>query len=720
MAPKSHFPRIVLVKSLTENCVPALKECVGRYTHIQSFNGILLDGLDMSDVTDIIQSATNMSYVQLVVRYVHPIKTTTYSAGLMGNNVFMSTPVTPVDGLNPAVTPVDGLNPAPEALPIPLVLMGDVYVHCKELFKYLSGGSGSDKELGKPSADGDADSQLSGSIVVDSTPSTGTVSLGVPMRHLSRSTSHPTAATKSDASASSSHEGSDTADSVDKYVRRLPVSRGLFATNSLSSPSTTPIRMAGQHPYVDKRYILSMFTQAADRKFAHLFLRASGLYLVVISLEDLVEEPMIQFENLSFWLRLVQTYIRPSEFKRVMIVGVSDGPVDGERERECLRNLEGAIEEYEHVYHRDRSYVIPFNRKTPKASLDFLCQSISRCMETLLKRGYHMHRQFFEKVFQPFPGLTRVLSSLSHSKELLMSPESLLSIYQMEDLHYFDTLSAHSSALISDKGEGFSLHATWILIMNSLFPPSPLPLPPSPFPPPSPLPSLPPSLPPPSPLPSLLTLPYPPSLPPSLPLPPVDSLLNPGFLIDLLKKLSLTSAVYKDAFTHNIPMLQSLPVVVDPWPKSQIAAMHPNLTQQQVASIFKWAEDYELFYSLGYSGYHQVYFIPLLATEFLAEDACYDWPFVEEGDCWFDMPNIIILYAKLNFSAIDHFFYAVLTEILRDIVDGRVHSSHNQTCYIRDGCTEAIMPIRVPEGGCTITVYMKYHLLQNVIEFRTK
>ena len=188
--------------------------------------------------------------------------------------------------------------------------------------------------------------------------------------------------------------------------------------------------------------------------------------------------------------------------------------------------------------------------------------------------------------------------------------------------------------------------------------------------------------------------------------------------MDLLKKLSLTSDAYKD-FVHNIPHLQSLPVVLYPWPKAQIFNTNPEINSQQSVSVIKWAENYDLFYSLGYLGNHEVLFIPLLSTEFLADEACYDWPEGDEETHWYNRPNVVYLYAKLGFSATDHFFYSVLTEILKDILNG-MQPSPNLKCYINYGCTEAILPIHVPEANTNITVYLKYHLLQNVIEFRTE
>lgn len=198
----------------------------------------------------------------------------------------------------------------------------------------------------------------------------------------------------------------------------------------------------------------------------------------------------------------------------------------------------------------------------------------------------------------------------------------------------------------------------------------------------------------------------------------MDSLLNPGFLIDLLKKLSLETDDYNDAFTHVIPMVKGLPVVLNPWPLAQISALSSRLTMHQQRSIIKWAERYELFYSLGYHNNHEVFFIPLLATEFQSEVTA-DWPQKEDEEQWYNQPEVKVLYAKLNFCAIHHFFYLLIKEALKNVVDGlELHSV--QKCFIRVGCTEAIVPIYVPEIKMDIRVYLKYHMLQNTVEFRTE
>ena len=198
-----------------------------------------------------------------------------------------------------------------------------------------------------------------------------------------------------------------------------------------------------------------------------------------------------------------------------------------------------------------------------------------------------------------------------------------------------------------------------------------------------------------------------------------ESLLKPGFLLDLFKKLSLKSEMFKESFCLHVPLLKNLPIVPIPWPLCQIATIDSSLANHHQTSIIKWAERYELLFSLGYYGSYEVYFIPLLATEFLGEDSSYEWLKGDEEDHWYNKTDANILYALLKFSALDFFFHSLLTEILKDVVNGvQQHSSYK--CYIKIGCMEAIMPVHVPDVNSNINVYLKYHRLQNVIEFRTR
>lgn len=347
---ESQFPHIFLAESPADDCLPALKNCVKKYTHIQSFNGILLDGLDYSHVANIIETSFLMPSVQLTVR------------SYVNFETFDE-----------------------ESLPVPLMIVGDITTCNRELYKYLSG------------ADRKSDN-------------------------------------KNDT------DSSDT--SLNKYVKKSSVSDSLFSKSSQSNPSPCNC---------EKR--LHMFTQEVDRRLVHLFFRESNIYLVVVNLDNLVEDAAIEFENLLYWLHVTQIY-QPG--KGVIIVGMCNHPMNSQKESKWLNYFEGAIQEanYQHIYSsEDGKSVVMFDLSKPEVSLDLVCRSISRCMDVRMTRAWYVDRPFFEKVFQPFTGLTEVLSTLSRSQETLMSPESVQSIYQLAHIHYFDTLTAHSSALISSKGE---------------------------------------------------------------------------------------------------------------------------------------------------------------------------------------------------------------------------------------------------------------------------
>ena len=124
MSPDSEFPRIVLIKSFSNECVDDVKNKLGKYTHIQSYNGVFLDGMDIKAVTSIFQSMTS-PIAYLTVRYIHPIQSATppHERG-------QSTPI-----CKPTAPRLDTRR---EELPIPLYILGDIYSHNKKLFDLLS------------------------------------------------------------------------------------------------------------------------------------------------------------------------------------------------------------------------------------------------------------------------------------------------------------------------------------------------------------------------------------------------------------------------------------------------------------------------------------------------------------------------------------------------------------------------------------------------------
>ena len=89
MSAESAFPRITLIKSLLDDCVPELRGQLGRYTHIQSINGYLLDGLNIKDVSAIFKAEVKKNHAQLVVRYVHPKVRTPAQGGFGYEYIFI-------------------------------------------------------------------------------------------------------------------------------------------------------------------------------------------------------------------------------------------------------------------------------------------------------------------------------------------------------------------------------------------------------------------------------------------------------------------------------------------------------------------------------------------------------------------------------------------------------------------------------------------------------
>lgn len=450
MAPKSNFPRIVLVKSFNPDCMEQLKTQLGKYTHIQSFNGVLLDGLDISTVTSIIQASSHLPKVQLVVRYIHPIRTMTSTIGLTAGISTIPTPNTPIDRFS--LVKVDEQK---ETLPIQLMILGNILKQCRALFKHLS-----------------TPMPLEGGANQSTSKYTRTYSSSVASTPIPTGGSYlrvPTAKSETSGSGCDSYDGSDFSTDynalclTDNYVCRAFMPPDLFnnitSSGSSSVSGTTAVSIfpssAGQLPNSDKQYIVTMFTQEMDRKLVHLFLRQSGIYIVTISLSAMIDDPQIQFENLSFWIRLVQSYLEPNGIKRIIIVVVKEKDTP-EKGAACLENLREAIREfdYQNLYTNRNSPIVLFDMEKVRASLSTLCCAISRCMELMMSRAFHMDKLFFKNIFQPFTYLKEVLCDISRSPEITISADSMvsmLSTYKNTDPNCFDMLAAFSTASISLK-----------------------------------------------------------------------------------------------------------------------------------------------------------------------------------------------------------------------------------------------------------------------------
>lgn len=342
-----------------------------------------------------------------------------------------------------------------ESLPIQLMILGDVLKQCKELFKNLSNPS---MDLGRASSS----SQFPRSKSEDpptATPTNSTMSKSSDLSFLRL----PSQSNRSETSGSGC-ESRDSSDfnndymalaSSDKFIEREFVPPFLFNNftgssagvgSSLSSPSA-----AVYPPNSDKQYIVSMFTRRMDRRCVHMFLRQCGIYIITFSFSAMFDDPQIQFENLLFWIRLVQGYVPPNGIKRIIVVGMKDTDMKPE-ELKFLEHLKGAILKIDFLNLSTTKQNDPFILFDPKnlhRSLGDLCAAITHCMKLMMSRSWYMDKPFYSSVFQPFSYLNEVLCYLSQSKQITMSADDILTVYKNSDPNFFDTLAAYSTASIS-------------------------------------------------------------------------------------------------------------------------------------------------------------------------------------------------------------------------------------------------------------------------------
>ncbi len=450
MTQKSVYPRVVLIKSFNPDCSQHLKSQLGRYTHIQSYNGVLLDGLDINEVSAIIQSSSHLNKIQLVVRYIHPVTTATSSLGLVQDIPGVGTPITPAS-----------VDPIKETLPIQLVILGNVLKQCKELFKHFSTPP---TDLNRSSAYSSNSSHWKteeGVMRSMSTPTHSTTSKTSELSFLRL----PSQSNRSETSGSGceSYDSSDFNNDYmalarsDKYVERAFVPSFLFNScpsssagvgSTLSSPGGASVRP----PNSDKQYIVNMFTRHMDRRCVHLFLRQCGIYIVTFSCSAMHDDPQIQFENLLYWIRLVQGYVTPNGIKRIIVVGMKDIDMNTQEEHASLKCLRDAIQEadFSNLYMtKQKNPIIMFDPLNLQRSLGDLCGAITRCMDLMMGRAWHMDKPFYSSVFQPFSYLNEVLCYISCSQQITMSPDAMLTTYKNSDPNFFDTLAAYSTASIS-------------------------------------------------------------------------------------------------------------------------------------------------------------------------------------------------------------------------------------------------------------------------------
>lgn len=177
-------------------------------------------------------------------------------------------------------------------------------------------------------------------------------------------------------------------------------------------------------------------------------------------------------------------------------------------------------------------------------------------------------------------------------------------------------------------------------------------------------------------------------------------------------------------FALNNKELKDLPIVTAQWPKKQmdnLAAQKDGqfqLESSEQDQVLFWAEKLELMFNIGENRRKVYYFVPFLATEAMGEYPSYSWN--EDVAKSFDGRSTTVLYASLHFPATHNFFCRVIADLLKNVLKD---VKRGTKCFINLGCMEAILPMKCTTSAqqhIELSVYLRYHPLQNIIEFQTK
>ena len=242
----------------------------------------------------------------------------------------------------------------------------------------------------------------------------------------------------------------------------------LERSTSFPSGGGHPSGLLRQHstapPTGKKHYILQLPQKNLNRHFTHITFRRSGIFLLTVGLVEMMGDPLIQFENLCYWLRQVQTYVGPENVKRIIIVGVHDTlPGDLARLSKIdlfIWKLNQAIRENEFKQIMEISrerMTLPFNLSAPEESIKDLCRCINKCMDVMIERAWCYEKKFFESTFQPFTQLGNVLTKVASINSIVANSQDLEGCYNYEDKNYKKTLANYSQSCINPDGECKSL-----------------------------------------------------------------------------------------------------------------------------------------------------------------------------------------------------------------------------------------------------------------------
>ena len=446
-------------------------------------------------VTDIFHSQTHPR-LQLLVRYIHPQQSVASDERLNQLPNRHSTYISTRPSRRLSTKSSDGQT---EPIPITLTLLGNHYSLNQQLFKMLT----SEEPLLSPSCSGNGDFPSPVSSLVSM--GGGGVALGTQVSETGSSLLERGGGGGMDAEqaelgrqdvatplepvqhALAQHRRGRTSTKdilydSDEYIVRAIIPSGKFDIDpelpefnskkdeqAMSEP-TTPMRppvhrqVSTPPEVVVRRYILQMLRPEVDRQFTHIFLKSSGIFLIVVSLEEIIAEPLIQFENLFYLLRLIHTHMKPADLKRVIVVGMYHSSLLPEHHRyrllQCVNHLNAAVRAAQMNQNyglplKEGGFVFLFDCDHPKTELLYLCACIRSLMDVFMDRAWHFRRNYYEAIFMPFENFGKVLVRLTSASRRKVV-ESLASIRRHvgSDVpdKYYETLAMLSPAFI-DRSE---------------------------------------------------------------------------------------------------------------------------------------------------------------------------------------------------------------------------------------------------------------------------
>ena len=251
---------------------------------------------------------------------------------------------------------------------------------------------------------------------------------------------------------------------TDQFISRKPINNKVLTADY--SSSLLAFKPLLSLPTIAKRnYIAQLFCQDFARDFSHVYLRNAGVFLVTISCNDLVADPISQCENILCWLRLVVRQTKCAAANKVVVVGMYDGCADQDLQsiHKHIQLLNAALFEsdvYPQLFDQNKykigggnqqcSYVFMFDISQPTESSCQLYICIEQCMDVFVKKAKEFDSVCYDSICTTFNGLNDALLQLSSKEDIAMPRQDQKRTFdlQQKPVHALETLQAYSIALM--------------------------------------------------------------------------------------------------------------------------------------------------------------------------------------------------------------------------------------------------------------------------------